>query len=47
MNQYERERYLYSMLKELPFFQQYRSWKAFVTWRRNVRERKRKLWRPS
>ena len=36
IHQYEREYYLYNMVTSIPFFQKYRKWKTFVTWKKNV-----------
>ncbi|KAH9106046.1 hypothetical protein AeMF1_018228 [Aphanomyces euteiches] len=38
---FEREHYLYSLVREIKFFQQYRLWKQFRQWRQAVRGAKR------
>ncbi|RHY30280.1 hypothetical protein DYB32_004445, partial [Aphanomyces invadans] len=34
---FEREHYMFSLVREIPFFQKYRVWKQFRTWKTNVR----------
>ncbi|OQR87427.1 dynein heavy chain [Achlya hypogyna] len=34
---FEREHYMYSLVRQIPFFLKYRKWKQFRTWKTNVR----------
>jgi len=40
LGQFEREFFLYSYVKTIPFFKSYRLWKSFKDWKTNVRARK-------
>ncbi|KAF0719522.1 Aste57867_966 [Aphanomyces stellatus] len=37
---FEREHYMFSLVREIPFFQKYRVWKQFRMWKTNVRAAK-------
>ncbi|OQR91757.1 dynein heavy chain, partial [Thraustotheca clavata] len=34
---FEREHYMFSLVRKIPFFKKYRAWKQFRTWKKNVR----------
>ena len=40
LEQWEREHDLFEQIIQIPLFKQYRMWKAYSVWRRNVRARK-------